>query len=184
MEKAIDHTVVNAFNKELRKWLLETVGKELAEKGFKIVDSSKFHLLYHKNSDSCIEMIQFSKGKYETYITVCTSIAFLNTNEEKSNIDYKCFNAFNNCDFRKISVDDCFNKCFLKGHFGNGFHYGDVYLALGRGIVGVSPNSTNKPFGLKLKKYKDSTYRELCGLIMKKIHKLYSWLEKQKKAVK
>ncbi len=175
--------VVNAFNKELRELLIDTVGKELDEKGFKIVDSSKFHLLYHKKSDSCIEIIQFSKGKYETYITVCASIAFLNTNEEKSNINYKWFNEFNNGDYRKINVDDCLKKYYLKGNFGNEFHYGDVYIELGRGITGVNPNSKNKPFGFRIKKYNDSIYKELCRLIKKKIYKLYSWLEKQKESV-
>ena len=75
------------------------------------------------------------------------------------------------------------NKYFLKGHFGHEFHHGDVYIAVGRGIVGVTPNSKDKPLGVKIKRYKDSTCIELCNFIIKRINRIYSWLEKQKSSV-
>lgn len=171
------------MNKEIRKLLLDKLGDELSKNGFYLVDSTREYAVYHKKNNNHIEIIQWAKDKYESYITVSTSIAFLNTNVEKSNINYKWFNEFNNGDYSKINVDDCLNKYFLKGHFGREFHYGDVYIAIGRGIVGVTHNCQKKPLGFKIKRYKDSTYNELCNLIIKRMNMIYSWLEKNKSSV-
>ena len=77
------------MNKDIRDLLLNKVGKELAEKGFSIVDSTHKYAVYHRTHGDCIEIIQWAKDKYETYITVSASIVFLNTTEEKANINFK-----------------------------------------------------------------------------------------------
>lgn len=89
------------------------------------------------------------------------------------------FNEYSNGGLEKISVDDCYEKYFLKGNFGNGFHYGDVYLALGSGIIGVKPNN-KKPIGFRIKKFKSTTYNKLCDLIIKRLQKAYRWLERKR----
>ena len=171
------------MNKGIRELLLDKVGKELTEKGFSIADSTHKYAIYHRKHEDCIEIIQWAKDKYESYITVSVSIAFLNTTEEKSNINFKWFNEFNNGVYNKINVSDCIKKYYLKGHFGDEFHYGDVYIAIGRGIVGVAHDSSNKPLGFKIKKYKDSTYSDLCNLIIKRINCVYSWLDEQRQSI-
>ena len=168
------------MNKEIRKIVFDKLDDELNKKGFYLVDSTNKYAVYHKVNNNYIEIIQWAQDKYESYITISASIAFLNISDEKSNINYKWFNEFNNGDYSKINVDDCQNKYFLKGHFGYEFHYGDVYIAIGRGIVGVTHDSKDKPLGFKIKRYKDSTYKDLSNLIIKRISKIYSWLEKAK----
>ena len=172
------------MNKDIRELLLDKVGKELNKKGFRIAVSTSKYVVYHRKHEDYIEIIQWAKDKYESYITVSASIAFLNTIEENSNINFKWFNEFNNSDYNKINVDDCIKKYFLKGHFGDEFHYGDVYIAIGRGIIGVAHSSNNKPLGFKIKKYKDSTYLELCNLIIKRMNFIYSWLDEQKQSIR
>ncbi len=171
------------MNKALRELLIEKVGKELNQKGFCIADAGVKYVVYHRKHEDYIEIIQWAKDKYESYITVSASIAFLNTIEEKTNINFKWFNEFKKCDYNKIDVSDCVNKYFLKGHYGDEFHYGDVYIAIGRGVVGVAPDSNNTPLGIRIKKYKDSTYSELCDLIIKRMNNIYSWLDEQKRSV-
>ncbi|MBQ9125114.1 MAG: hypothetical protein IKC58_03660 [Clostridia bacterium] len=171
------------MNKEIRELLLDKVGQELTEKGFSIADSTRQYAVYHRKKDHCIEIIQWAKDKYESFITVSASIAFLNTVGEKSNINFKWFSEFNNSNYDKINVSDCMKKYFLKGHFGDEFHYGDVYIAIGRGIVGVAHDSNNKPLGFKIKKYKNSTYLDLCDLIIKRMKYIYSWLDAQKQSI-
>jgi hypothetical protein len=118
-------------------------------------------------NDDYIEIIQWAEDKYKKYITVSTSIAFLDTIEEKSNINYKWFKEFNNGDLDKINVDDCITKYFLKGNFGERFYFTDVYLSLGRGVVGIGQKE-KKPLGIRLKKYSSSTYQDICDLIIKR----------------
>ena len=171
------------MNKEMRMIILNKLGDELSKNGFYLVDSTSKYAVYHKKDNNYIEIIQWAEDNYESYITISASIVFLNTSDERSNINNKWFNEFNNGDYSKINVDDCVNKYFLKGHFGHEFHHGDVYIAVGRGIVGVTPNSKDKPLGVKIKRYKDSTCIELCNFIIKRINRIYSWLEKQKSSV-
>lgn len=117
--------------------------------------------------------------KYEAFITVSASIVFLDTVEEKSNINFKWFNEFNNGDYEKINVDDCLDKYFLRGDFGDCFYYGDVYLAFGQGVIGVKPKG-KKPVGIRLKKYSSSTYEEVSDLIIKRLPKAYAWLDRNR----
>lgn len=160
------------MNKDFRKIIIEIVGKELNKNNFYLVNSSNVHFIYHRKNKSSIEIVQIAKDKYETYITVSVSVAFFNAKKEQTNINYPLFNEFSNGDYDKICVDDCIEKYFLKGNFGNGFHYGDVYLALGRGIVGISP-SGNRPTGIRIKKFRKTIYNELCYLIIKRLKKAY-----------
>lgn len=171
------------MNNEFKTLLLNKIGKELISNGFCLVDSTDKYAVFHKKNENYIEIIQWAQDKYETYITVSSSIAFLNINDEFSNINYKLFKEFNNGDFNKINVDDCIKKYFLKGHYGNEFHYGDVYIALGTGMVGVSPNTKKKPIGFRIKKFKNTTYNKLCNLVIKRINKIYKWLENEKKTI-
>lgn len=166
------------MNKDLRKILTETVGKELNNNKFYLVDSSNKHFIYHRKNSSIIEIVQIAKDKYETYITVSVSVAFFNAVKEHTNINYPFLKEFSHGDYDKISVDDCIEKYFLKGNIGDSFHYGDVYLTLGRGLIGVSPNG-RKPFGIKVKSFKKTTYSELCNLIIKRLEKAYCWLERK-----
>lgn len=139
-------------------------------------------MIYHRKNDSCIEIVQIGTDKYETFVSVSVSIAFLHVPNEISNIDYALFHEFHNGNFDKICADDCRDRVTLKGNFGDAFHYGDVYLALGRGIVGVNPDS-KKPIGIRLKKYDAETYEELCDLIIKRLKKAYCWLDQKKRSV-
>ena len=138
------------MKKELRNKVLEKVGDELNCKGFLLVDSSRKWMIFHRKSDSYVEIVQIAQDKYETFFSVSVSIAFLDVPSEITNINYVFFNEFNDGDFKKISTDDCREKFYLKGNFGEAFHYGYVYLALGQGIVGVNPDS-KKPIGIRLK---------------------------------
>ena len=170
------------MKKEFWDKILEKVGYELNRNGFFIADSSSNWMVFHKKNDSCIEIIQIAQDKYETFVSVSTSIAFLNVRNEITNINYGFFNEFNDGNFEKISTDDCIDKMYLKGNYGESFHYGDVYLGLGQGIVGVKPG-TKKTFGIRLKKYNSETYDNLCELIVKRLPKAYSWLEKKKQDI-
>ena len=170
------------MKKELRDIILEKVGYELNRKGFLLVDSSSKWMIFHRKNDSYIEIIQIAQDKYESFVSISASIAFLNVPNEITNINHAFFNEFNNGDFEKISTDDCCDKLFLKGNFGEAFHYGDVYLALGRGIVGVDPNS-KKPIGIRLKKFNSETYDKLCDLIIQRLKKAYRWLDKKKHGI-
>ncbi len=171
------------MNKDIREFLLDKVGNELAKRGFILADSTRKYAVYHRKNEDCIEIIQWAKDKYESFVTVSASFAFLNTVEEKTNINFKWFNAFNNGDYNKINVSDCIKKYYLKGHFSDEFHYGDVYVALGKGIVGVAHNGKSKPLGFKIRNYKTSTYLDLCNLIIKRIKNIYSWLDRQKRSI-
>ena len=171
------------MNKEFKELLLDKLGKVLINQQFYVADLGSNYCVYHRRNDDYIEIIQWAKDKYESFITVSASIAFLNTVEEKSNINFKWFNELNNGDYNKINVNDCIKKYYLKGHFGDEFHYGDVYIAIGRGIVGVAHTSNSKPLGFKIKKYKDSTYLDLCNLIIKRINSVCSWLDEQKRSI-
>lgn len=171
------------MNRQLRTLVLDKVGSELENKGFCLVDSSNTWLVFHRKSLSHIEIIQIGKDKYETCLIVSASIVYLNVSDEMSNINYPMFNEYHDGNIETICVDDCLEKYYLRGHFGNGFHYGNVYLALGRGIVGISPKG-KKPLGIKLKKYKDTTYFELCNLVVKRLPCAYSWLERKKKGTR
>ncbi len=132
------------MNKEFKKLLLDKLGEVLINQQFYVADFGSNYCVYHRRNDDYIEIIQWAEDKYKKYITVSTSIVFLDTIEEKSNINYKWFTEFNNGDFDKVNVDDCIDKYFLKGNFGNRFYFTDVYLALGRGIVGVGQKETFK----------------------------------------
>ena len=167
------------MKKELRDKILEKVGNELYHNSFRLVDSSSKWMIFHQKNDSYIEIIQIAQDKYESFVSISASIAFLNVPNEITNINHTFFNEFNNGDFEKISTDDCCDKLFLKGNFGNAFHYGDVYLALGQGIVGIDIAS-KKPIGIRLKKYNSETYNKLCDLIVKRLQKAYRWLDKMK----
>ena len=170
------------MKKTLRNKVLEKVGDELNCKGFLLVDSSSKWMIFHRKSDSYIEIVQIAQDKYETFFSVSVSIAFFDVPSEITNINYVFFNEFNDGDFKKISTDDCREKFYLKGNFGEAFHYGDVYLALGRGIVGVDPDS-KKPIGFRLKKFNSETYEKLCDLIIQRLKKAYLWLDKKKQGI-
>ncbi len=170
------------MKKELRDKILENVGKELYRNSFHLVDSSSKWMIFHRKNDFYIEIIQIAQDKYESFVSVSVSIAFLKVPNEITNINYAFFNEFNNGNFEKISTDVCRDKLYLKGNFGEAFHYGDVYLALGRGIIGVNP-SAKKPIGIRLKKYSSKTYDSLCNLIVKRLQKAYAWLEKKKRVI-
>ncbi len=170
------------MKKELRDKILEKVGYELNRNGFFIADSSSKWMIFHRKNDSYIEIVQIAQDKYETFFSVSVSIAFLDVPSEITNIDYVFFNEFNDGDFKKISTDVCCEKFYLKGNFGEAFHYGDVYLALGRGIVGVGPNA-KKPIGIRLKKFNSETYDKLCDLIIQRLKKAYRWLDKKKQGI-
>ena len=55
---------------------MNKVGKELTEKGFSIAYSTRKYAVYHRRNEDCIEIIQWAKDKYESFITVSTSIVF------------------------------------------------------------------------------------------------------------
>ena len=169
------------MNKTLKEKLLSTVGFELNNKNFNISQSKNNYIVFHRKSEGLIEIIQIQKPTKETYINVLASIVFLNTTKETSNICYPMLEECNLGDINKISVDDCIKKYILKGHYGNDFHYGDVYISFGNGLLGLSPNNDKKPIGIKIKKYNEKTYDNLCKLICKRIDRIYNWLEKQKK---
>ena len=170
------------MKKELQKILFEKVGAELNKNKFHLVDSSSKRIVYHRNNVSCIEIIQITQDKYESFVNVSVSIAFLDVTNETTNINYAFFNEFNNGNFEKISTDDCRDKLFLKGSFGDAFHHGDVYLALGQGIVGIEPDS-KKPIGIRLKKFNAQTHEDLCNLIIKRLKEAYCWLDKKKRGI-
>ena len=169
------------MNEELKHKLLNIVGKELISKGFYLAVNAKKYLIFHRKTESYIEIIQFAKERNETYFLVSSSIVYTKVSSEYSNICYQAFKECNDGDINKISVDDCFKKYFLKGDFGGEFHYGDVYISIGNGRIGVSPTCHKKPCGIRIKKYKENTYDNLCRKIIKNLYKIYNWLDKQKR---
>ena len=110
---------------------------------------------------------------------VSCSIVYLGVDEEESNIHYPTFREFSGGDLTKICVDDCKEKFFLKGHLGKCFYFGDVYLALGRGIVSVS-GATKKPLGIRIKKCTEATHEQVAKLILKQLESAYVWLTKKR----
>ncbi len=161
-----------------KQTLLNIVGSELEQIGFNLISTNGYPV-YHRRTDELIEIIQFSKAKYETYITVGIATVYLNNSKEFSNISYPAFNEFSDGDLNKITVDDCIKKHYLKGNIGNAFHFGNIYFVLGMGIMGISDN-TKKPFGIRLKKYKDTTFVNVCELINKKLKKYFEMVEIKK----
>ena len=79
------------MKKELRNKVLEKVGDELNCKGFLLVDSSSKWMIFHRKSDSYIEIVQIAQDKYETILSVSVSIAFLDVPSEITNINYVFF---------------------------------------------------------------------------------------------
>lgn len=169
------------MSKSFKKVLLNIVGKELEDKGFELAPVKCHHgyPIYHRKSDSYIEIIQFGKDRYEPRLIVSCSIVYLGVDEEKSNIHYPTFREFSGGDLAKICVDDCKEKFYLKGHFGKCFYLGDVYLAFGRGVVVVS-DGAKKPLGIRIKKYTDGTYEEIATLIAERLESAYAWLTKKR----
>ena len=170
------------MKKEFQKMLLEKVGTALNTNNFYLVDSSSKWILYHRKTDYCIEIIQIAQDKYESFLNVSASIVFLNVPNKATNVNYAFFNEFYGGNFKKIGIDACRDKFFLKGNLGEEFHYGDIYLALGRGIVGINPDS-KKPIGIRIKKFNSETYEQLCNLIIKRLEKAFCWLDNKKQSV-
>lgn len=132
------------MNKDLRNILLKKVGAELNKNDFYLVDSSNNYFIYHRKNNTCIEIVQISKDKYETFITVSASVAYLNVTNDVSNINFPMFKEFSGSNYEKINTDDCYKRYILKGNFGNNFHYGDIYFVFGRGIAGIDTNQRNQ----------------------------------------
>lgn len=169
------------MSKSFLQVLTNIVGSDLENKGFELASTKCHHgyPIYHRRSDSYIEIIQFGKDRYEPRLIVSCSIVYLGVDEEKLNIHYPSFREFSSGDLTKICVDDCKDKFFLKGHFGKCFYFGDVYLALGRGIVAVSEGS-KKPFGIKIKRCKPEMYENVVRLISKRLESAHIWLNSKK----
>ena len=185
------------MNKAFRELLIKKVGKELNRKEFYLMDLGYKNIIhFRRKTDSYIEIVQFSKDKYQTCITVASSIVFLdekieNSNlnwkekSKKTNINYPFLNEYCDGNIDKISLDECCRRYYLKGTRGNDFHYGDVYWDIRLGmIIGVSPQKKKKPVGFRIVKFTDKTYDNLCNLIIKRLPKIYSWLEKQKNTLR
>jgi len=185
------------MNKAFRELLIKKVGKELNRKEFYLMDLGYKNIIhFRRKTDSYIEIVQFSKDKYQTCITVASSIVFLdekieNSNlnwkekSKKTNINYPFLNEYCDGNIDKIGLDECCRKYYLKGTRGNDFHYGDVYWDIRLGmIIGVSPQRKKKPVGFRISKFTDKTYDNLCNLIIKRLPKIYSWLEKQKNTLR
>lgn len=166
------------MNNQLKEKLLATVGLELTNNGFNISLIINKYILFYKKK-TFIEIIQIQKPTIETYINILALIVFLNTTKENSNICYPMLEQCNSNDLNNISVDDCIKKYILKGLYGNHFHYEDVYISFGNGLLGASPNNDKKPIGIKIKKYNEKTYDNLCQLICKRINIIYNCLEKK-----
>ena len=75
------------MNKEFKKILLDKLGEVLINQNFYVTDLGSNYCVYHRRNDDYIEIIQWVEDKYKKYITVSTLIAFLDTIEEKSNIN-------------------------------------------------------------------------------------------------
>ena len=169
------------MSKSFKQVLLDITGTELESKGFELaaVKSHFGYPIYHRKSDNYIEIIQFGRDQYEPRLIISCSIIYLNVDEEKSNIHYPTFREFSSGDLAKICVDDCKDKFFLKGHLGRCFYFGDIYLAFGRGIVGVSEGQ-KKPFGIRIKKCTPATYETVAKLIIKRLESAYTWLGRKR----
>ena len=169
------------MSKSFKQVLIDIVGGDLESKGFELA-SMKCHQgypIYRRKSNRYIEIIQFGKDRYEPKLIISCSIVYLGVDEEKSNIHYPSFREFLNGDLTKICVDDCREKFLVKGHIGKCFYFGDVYLALGRGIVAVS-EETKKPIGIKIKKCRPETYETVAKLIAKRLESAHTWLTTKK----
>lgn len=169
------------MSKSFKQILIDIVGKDLENKGFELSSIKCRHgyPIYHRKSDHYIEIIQFGKDRYEPRMIVSCSIVYLDVEEEKSNIHYPSFREFSNGNLEKICVDDCKDKFFLKGHFGNFFYFGDVYLALGKGIVAIAEGA-KKPVGIKIKRCNPKMYENVAKLIVKRLESAYAWLKKKR----
>lgn len=165
------------MRKTFKQLLIDIVGRELESNGFQLTSVKSYHgyPIYHRKSNFFIEIIQFGKDRYEPKLIVSCSIVYLDVDEDQSNIHYPSFNQFSDGDLAKICVDDCKEKFFMKGHFGKYFYFGDIYLALGRGIVGVS-DGAKKPCGIRIKRLTSQTYEKVAKLIMKRLDLVYNWL--------
>jgi len=99
---------------------------------------------------------------------------------KKTNINYPFLNEYCDGNLDKISLDECCKRYYLKGTYGNNFHYGDVYWDLTCGIIGSSQIRKKKTIGFRIRKFTDKRYDDVCALIINRLPKIYSWLEKQK----
>jgi len=74
------------MNKEFKELLIKKVGNELIQNGFYLVDLGYKNIIhFRRKNNSYIEFVQFSKEyKNETYITVASSIVFLDEKIENT----------------------------------------------------------------------------------------------------
>ena len=156
----------------MKQALENIVVPNLSENGF----TGRFPTYYRK-SNEYIEMIHMGLTKYKTSYVVSASMVYLNKDEETNNIDYRLFAG----NIEQITPEDCKKKYFMKGSFGTDeFFFRDVYLALGKGIVGVNADG-KKPTGIRLQKFNENTYEKVCLKIIKRLPNLYQWLDKMKR---
>ena len=74
------------MNKEFKKLLLDKLGEALINQNFYVADLGANYCVYHIWNDDYIKIIQWAEDKYKKYISVSTSIIFLDTIEEKSDV--------------------------------------------------------------------------------------------------
>ena len=82
------------MNKKIRETIIEKVGKEVNKNGFFLIELGYKNILhFRRKTNSYIEIIQFSKDKYNTCFTVSSSLVFYD---------------------EKIEINDLYNKEVLK----------------------------------------------------------------------
>lgn len=134
---------------------------------------------YYRKTEGYIEIITFVKDKYQCAYTITASAVNLNKDSQHNNINYNIYCS----DIDKITAHQCKRFYTLTKSCNNEqFRYGDIYLALGMGIVSISPQS-KRPLGILLTKQSDKQWDKLCNTINKRLHKIYQWLNKLKQAL-
>ena len=161
-----------------REILMDIVGGELESRGF-VLAPVKCHCgypVYHRRSDAYLEIVQLGRDPNEPSLTVTVSLVYLWADEAHKNL-FK--SALSDGDLSKVTADDCREKHLLRGHFGNRFFFGDVYLALGAGVVAVEEGA-KKPFGIRVKRYRAAQHEGVAKLIVKRLSKAYAWLTQKR----
>ena len=161
--------------KTVKQALEAIVAPDIIKNGFYL--GKREFATYYRKSEDYLEMIHIGLTKWKVSYLVSASIVYLNKDKNSNNIDYRWFQG--NID--EITPSDCYKGYIMKGSFGTQeFFFHNVYLALGLGIVGVGKNG-KKPIGFCLQKYNEHTYEKVCVKILKRLPKLYKWLESMKK---
>ncbi len=164
-------------NQIMKKHLQANVINPLLSQGF----TGKYPH-FRREKENCIELISFQTNNYGGSFTVEVSAAF----PDGENKNFVFWDGLTTDDLTVWHTDKRYR---LKGMYGGGFYYRDVYskyvFGLGRDYLDVSENDNHPsvPKGYKfVQKFNENTADRICKEVNKQLIKAFKWLHKFEKS--